>query len=116
MAGGVTILVSPIRMGSSGLEHQSLDSLMGEYGFIDGLGLTIILVVGNIEISDPSNAEHVYYTAQRNCVILTFKGPCIGNVFSSITNEVQRYVICLFLQNALHVSGRTSAHHQELKK
>jgi hypothetical protein len=28
---------------------------------------------------------------------------------------MQRYTIYLFLWNALHVSGRTSAHHQELK-
>jgi hypothetical protein len=58
MACGVTLLVSPKRMGSSGLEHQSLYSLMAEYGFIDALGLTFICVVGNIEISDPSNTEH----------------------------------------------------------
>jgi hypothetical protein len=46
---------------------------------------------------------------------LTFKGPCIANVFSSITNRMQCYTIRLFLQNALHVSGGSSAHHQELK-
>jgi hypothetical protein len=28
---------------------------------------------------------------------------------------MQRYTINLFLQNALHVSGGSSAHHQELK-
>jgi hypothetical protein len=44
-----------------------------------------------------------------------FKGPSIVNVFSSITNKMQRYTIHLFLQNALHVSGGSSAHHQELK-
>jgi hypothetical protein len=36
-------------------------------------------------------------------------------LFSSITNKMQRYTIHLFLQNALHVSGGPSAHHQELK-
>ena len=36
-------------------------------------------------------------------------------VFSYITNERQRYTVYLFLWNALHVSGRSSAHHQELK-
>jgi hypothetical protein len=46
---------------------------------------------------------------------MTFKGPCIANVFSRITNKMQRYAIRLFLQNALHVSGGSSAHHQELK-
>jgi hypothetical protein len=28
---------------------------------------------------------------------------------------MQRYTVHLFLQNALHVSGGSSAHHQELK-
>jgi hypothetical protein len=46
---------------------------------------------------------------------LTFKGPCIANVFSSITNKMQTYTIHLFLQNALHDSGGSSVHHQELK-
>ena len=63
MACGVTLLVSPIRMGSSGLEHHSLYSFMEEYGFVDALGLTFICVVGNIEISDPRNTEHVCCTA-----------------------------------------------------
>jgi hypothetical protein len=38
-----------------------------------------------------------------------------GSLFSSITNKMQRYTIRLFLQNALHVSGGSSAYHQELK-
>jgi hypothetical protein len=38
-----------------------------------------------------------------------------GDIFPSITNKTQRYTIFLFLWNALHVSGGTSAHHQELK-
>jgi hypothetical protein len=42
-------------------------------------------------------------------------GPCVVNVFLSIINKIQRYTIHLFLQNALHVSGGCSAHHQELK-
>jgi hypothetical protein len=46
---------------------------------------------------------------------LTSMGPRIANVFSSITNKMQRYTIYLFLWNALHVSGGSSAHHQELK-
>jgi hypothetical protein len=47
-------------------------------------------------------------------VIFPYKDPCIANVFSSITNKMQRYTIHLFLQNALRVSGCSSAHHQEL--
>ena len=42
-------------------------------------------------------------------------GPCIAKVFSSITNKMQRYTSSLFLWNALHVLGGSSAHHQELK-
>jgi hypothetical protein len=37
-------------------------------------------------------------------------GPCIV----SITNKMQRYTVYLYLENALHVSGATSTHHQEL--
>jgi hypothetical protein len=36
-------------------------------------------------------------------------------VFPSITNKMQLHIIQLFLLNALHVSGGSSAHHQELK-
>ena len=46
---------------------------------------------------------------------LTFMCPCIANVFSSITNEMQCYTIYLFLRNAPHVSCGSSTHHQELK-
>ena len=48
-------------------------------------------------------------------IYLTFMGPRITNVFSSITNKMHRYTIHLFLWGALHVSGGSSAHHQELK-
>jgi hypothetical protein len=33
----------------------------------------------------------------------------------SITNKMQRYTIFFIAVNALHVSGGSSAHHQELK-
>jgi hypothetical protein len=46
---------------------------------------------------------------------LAFMGPCIVNVFLSITNKMQRYTILFITVNALHVSGGFSAHHQELK-
>jgi len=46
---------------------------------------------------------------------LTFMGPCIVNVFLSITNKMQRHIIFFITVNALHVSGVFSAHHQELK-
>jgi len=35
--------------------------------------------------------------------------------YSSITNKIQRYTMVLITINALHVSGVSSAHHQELK-
>ena len=49
------------------------------------------------------------------CKNLTFMGPCITNVFPSATKSMQRYTIYLFLWNTQHVSGDSSAHHQELK-
>jgi hypothetical protein len=36
-------------------------------------------------------------------------------VYSGITNKMQRYIIVFITINALHVSGGSSAHHQELK-
>ena len=46
---------------------------------------------------------------------LTFMGPCILNVFLSMTNKMQRCVILFIIVNAVHVSSGFSAHHQELK-
>jgi hypothetical protein len=46
---------------------------------------------------------------------LTFIGPCIADIFPSISNKMHRYTIYLYLWNALHVSGGSPAHHQELK-
>jgi hypothetical protein len=40
---------------------------------------------------------------------LTFMGPCIV----SISNEIQRCTVYLYLETALHVSGGISTHHQE---
>jgi hypothetical protein len=36
-------------------------------------------------------------------------------VYSSITNNTQRYAMVFITIKALHVSGGSSAHHQELK-
>jgi hypothetical protein len=44
---------------------------------------------------------------------LTFMGPCIVSIFQYIPNKMQRYTLYLYLENALHVSGGTSTHHQE---
>ena len=39
----------------------------------------------------------------------------LGNIYSNITDKMQRYTMVLITINALHVSGGSSAHHQELK-
>jgi hypothetical protein len=40
--------------------------------------------------------------------------PCIVKYISLyISNKMQRYTVYLYLETALHVSGCTSAHHQE---
>ena len=44
---------------------------------------------------------------------LTFMGTCILSIFQHISNKMQRYTVYLYLENALHVSGGTSTHHQE---
>jgi hypothetical protein len=41
-------------------------------------------------------------------------GPCIVNIFQYISNKMQRYTVYLYLETALHISGGTYTHHQEL--
>jgi len=40
-------------------------------------------------------------------------GLCIVNIFQYISNKMQLYTVCLYLETALHVLGGTSTHHQE---
>jgi hypothetical protein len=40
---------------------------------------------------------------------------CASLVYSSITNKMQHYTMVFIIVNALHVSGGSSTHHQELK-
>jgi hypothetical protein len=40
-------------------------------------------------------------------------GPCIVSIFQHISNKIQRYIVYLYLETALTVSGGTSTHHQE---
>jgi hypothetical protein len=40
---------------------------------------------------------------------LTFMGPCIVNIFLSMTNKMQRCIILFITVNALHVSSRKTA-------
>jgi len=56
-------------------------------------------------LSVPQTMESVYC----NSVIHTLQE------YSSITNKMQRYTMVFITINALHVSGGSSAHHQELK-
>ena len=44
-----------------------------------------------------------------------WKGDIFYILYSSITNKMQRYTMVFITINALHVSGGSSAHHQELK-
>jgi hypothetical protein len=46
---------------------------------------------------------------------LNFMGPCIVSIlkYACISNKMQRYTIYLYLETPLHISGGTSAHHQE---
>jgi hypothetical protein len=40
----------------------------------------------------------------------------MGKCIVSISNNMQRYTIYLYLETALHVSGGTSTNHQERKQ
>ena len=40
-------------------------------------------------------------------------GPCIVSIFQYISNKIQRYIVYLYLETALYVSGGTSTQHQE---
>ena len=44
-----------------------------------------------------------------------FMGPCIVNVFLSMTNKMQCCIILFITVNDLHVSSGFSAHHHQLK-
>ena len=40
-------------------------------------------------------------------------GTCIVNIFQYISSKIQRYIVYLYLETALYVSGGTSTQHQE---
>jgi hypothetical protein len=44
---------------------------------------------------------------------LTFMGPCIVSIFQYIFDKMQRYIVYLYLETALNISGGTSTHHQQ---
>jgi len=45
---------------------------------------------------------------------LTLMGTCIVSIFQYTSNKMQFHTVYLYLETALHVSGGTSTHHQEL--
>jgi hypothetical protein len=47
-------------------------------------------------------------------LLLMFIGLCNVNIFQYISNKMQLHTVYLYLETALHVSGGTSTHHQEL--
>jgi hypothetical protein len=47
---------------------------------------------------------------------LMFMGPCFVSIFQYISDKMQSYTICLYLETVLHVSGCTFTHHQERKQ
>ena len=59
--------------------------------------------------------NHSWWKGQPICWFLTFMGPCIVNIFLSMTNKMQRCKILFITVSALHVSSGFPAHHQELK-
>jgi hypothetical protein len=61
-------------------------------------------------IINPLNAE-----LNPMCHLLILLGDLtfMGKYILSISNKMQHYTVYLYLETALHVSGGTSAHHQE---
>jgi hypothetical protein len=62
------------------------------------------------KLFNPLNAE-----LNPICHLLILLGDLtfMGKFIVSISNKMQHYTVYLYLENALHVSGRTSTHHQE---
>jgi hypothetical protein len=72
----------------------------------------LVWYVRNVGTYLPVNTKS---SSKNNVFIHRVSISDVINFFLGITNKMQRYTIPLFLQNALHVSGGPSAHHQELK-
>ena len=68
-------------------------------------------------IFNPCEAEffHIdsYIAKNLEWKMFDVQGPVQRKFFQSITNKMQRYTICLFLETALHVSGGIWTYHQE---
>ena len=53
--------------------------------------------------------------SKKRCYVILRSWERASLVYSSITNRMQRYTTVCITINTLHVSGGSSAHHQELK-
>jgi hypothetical protein len=60
---------------------------------------------------NPLNAE---FNPMYHLLILLGDLTLMGKCIISISNKIIRYTVYLYLETALHVSGGTSTHHQEL--
>ena len=59
-----------------------------------------------------SNNEEISYLKTNLDILRSWDRALL--MYSSITNKMQRYTMVFITINALHVSGGSSAHHQEL--
>ena len=80
----------------------------------DGLAVWTVRALHPCFVINPLNAElnpicHLLVLLGD----LTFMGPCILSIFQYTSNKMQRYIVYLYLETVLHVSGGTSTHHQE---
>jgi len=64
-------------------------------------------------LSVPSSWAKNPRSSKTEPIDLTFMGPPIVNIFQYISNKMELYTVCLYLETTLHVSGGTSTHHQE---
>jgi hypothetical protein len=70
----------------------------------------LVLVMGMMQYKDASMLKKL--RVERT---LKIERASSSKTYSSITNKMQRYTMVFITINALHVSGGSSAHHQELK-
>jgi hypothetical protein len=57
---------------------------------------------------------HTFRNMTDEYIICNFRGLIFVYIFQYLSNKMQSYTVYLYLETALHVSGGTSTHHQEL--
>jgi len=67
------------------------------------------------DLATDDNTEYAYCMLDTLGYRYTRSWDQASLMYSSITNKMQRYTMVFITINALHVSGGSSAHHQELK-